>query len=141
SDVSRRKLGIVGVNEFAFVNEVPVERPPQDLARASASASSLASDVDSAAIASALKRVQCRPPLVSNFIAAARAGASIEQLSQSLHRGEPTRAERLELAPFAAVFEVLRHRSDTLLAKRGKRPQVFLANLGPIGVHQARAGF
>ncbi len=38
-------------------------------------------------------------------------------------------------------FEKLRDASDAFLAKNGKRPSVFLANLGPIAVHNARSTF
>ena len=40
----------------------------------------------------------------------------------------------------AAPFEALRDQADAL-ATRSQRPSVFLANLGPIAVHTARAGF
>ena len=38
-------------------------------------------------------------------------------------------------------FESLRKRSDTHKAKTGKLPQIFLANLGPVAKHTARAMF
>ncbi|REF00119.1 methylmalonyl-CoA mutase family protein [Thermomonospora umbrina] len=41
----------------------------------------------------------------------------------------------------AQDFEALRDRSDAHLAATGERPKVFLATLGPIAVHTARAGF
>jgi methylmalonyl-CoA mutase len=59
--------------------------------------------------------------------------------------------ERAELAPeptgglptvrYAQDFEELRDRSDTELAVAGTRPTVFLATLGPVAAHTARAGF
>jgi methylmalonyl-CoA mutase len=42
---------------------------------------------------------------------------------------------------YAQDFELLRDRSDTALADHGSRPSVFLATLGPIAAHTARAGF
>jgi methylmalonyl-CoA mutase len=41
----------------------------------------------------------------------------------------------------AEPFEHLRDRSDDVLARTGRRPQVFLANLGPISAFSARATF
>jgi methylmalonyl-CoA mutase len=41
----------------------------------------------------------------------------------------------------AGAYEALRDRSDALLAATGARPRVFLATLGPLAVHAARAGF
>jgi methylmalonyl-CoA mutase len=49
---------------------------------------------------------------------------------------EPLPALRL-----AEPFERLRDRSDRLLADTGKRPAIFLANLGPLAVFTARASF
>lgn len=42
---------------------------------------------------------------------------------------------------YAQDFEALRDASDTALASIGQRPQVFLATLGPLAVHTARASF
>ena len=41
----------------------------------------------------------------------------------------------------AAAYEDYRDRSDALLADTGARPRVFLATLGPLAVHAARAGY
>lgn len=38
-------------------------------------------------------------------------------------------------------FEALRDASDAILEKSGKRPRVFLANLGPVAIHNARSTF
>jgi methylmalonyl-CoA mutase len=42
---------------------------------------------------------------------------------------------------YAQEYEILRDRSDTYLAEHGQRPRVFLATLGPVATHTARAGF
>ncbi|MTV24014.1 methylmalonyl-CoA mutase [Nitriliruptoraceae bacterium ZYF776] len=49
--------------------------------------------------------------------------------------------EPLPVVRFADAFEALRDRSDAVLAATGQRPKVFLANLGPLAEHTARAGF
>ncbi len=41
----------------------------------------------------------------------------------------------------AAPYEALRDRSDAVLAATGSRPAVFLATLGPVAAHTARASF
>jgi methylmalonyl-CoA mutase len=41
----------------------------------------------------------------------------------------------------AAAYEVFRDRSDAHLAATGARPRAFLATLGPLAAHAARAGF
>ena len=42
---------------------------------------------------------------------------------------------------YAEGFEVLRDASDAYLAAHGERPKIFLATLGPVAAHTARAGF
>ena len=47
----------------------------------------------------------------------------------------------LPVVGLADDFEALRSASDRFLAASGARPRVFLANLGPVAVHTARATF
>ncbi len=47
----------------------------------------------------------------------------------------------LPVVTYAQDFEDLRDRSDAHLDATGERPKVFLATLGPIAVHTARASF
>jgi methylmalonyl-CoA mutase len=42
---------------------------------------------------------------------------------------------------YAEGFEALRDASDAHLASTGARPKIFLATLGPVAAHTARAGF
>ncbi|MGW3964052.1 methylmalonyl-CoA mutase family protein [Amycolatopsis sp. NPDC005003] len=42
---------------------------------------------------------------------------------------------------YAEGFEALRDASDAHLASHGSRPKIFLATLGPVAAHTARAGF
>ncbi|GAY10808.1 methylmalonyl-CoA mutase [Pseudonocardia sp. N23] len=53
----------------------------------------------------------------------------------------PTAAGGLPVYRAAAPFEDRRDRSDVLLAETGARPAAFLATLGPVAAHSARAGF
>ncbi|WP_424189520.1 methylmalonyl-CoA mutase family protein [Actinokineospora sp. G85] len=47
----------------------------------------------------------------------------------------------LPVVRYAEAYEELRDRSDRFLAETGARPKVFLATLGPVASHNARAGF
>ncbi|HEX3778223.1 MAG TPA: methylmalonyl-CoA mutase family protein [Pseudonocardiaceae bacterium] len=47
----------------------------------------------------------------------------------------------LPVRRYAADFEELRDRSDAVLAETGARPAVFLATIGPVAAHTARASF
>lgn len=51
----------------------------------------------------------------------------------------PTAAGALPLRRYAQDFEALRDRCDAHLAATGARPRVFLATLGPLAAHTARA--
>ncbi len=53
----------------------------------------------------------------------------------------PLRERPQQVRRLAVPFEALRYRSDTMLASHGSRPQIFLANLGAIHEHRARAAF
>lgn len=55
--------------------------------------------------------------------------------------GADTVAEPLTWISVAAPFETLRDRAEAYLEKTGKRPSVFLATLGPLAEHTARADF
>ncbi|SJZ74745.1 heterodimeric methylmalonyl-CoA mutase small subunit [Marinactinospora thermotolerans DSM 45154] len=53
----------------------------------------------------------------------------------------PTGPGALPQRRYAEDYETLRARSDAHLARTGERPRVFLATLGPLAAHTARAGF
>ncbi|MFN8049905.1 MAG: methylmalonyl-CoA mutase family protein [Acidimicrobiales bacterium] len=55
--------------------------------------------------------------------------------------GPATVIEPLGASRLAAGFEALRDASDAHLSATGSRPRVFLANLGPIATHTARASY
>lgn len=55
--------------------------------------------------------------------------------------GDTTTVTPLTPVYWAQEFEALRDQSDEFLATHGKRPQVFLINIGPISAHTARATF
>ncbi len=67
--------------------------------------------------------------------AASRAGAD------PYSKGDATECAPLVAIRWAQEFERLRDRSDAQLAASGSRPQVFLANIGAVSVHTARATF
>jgi methylmalonyl-CoA mutase len=73
-------------------------------------------------------------------VEAAEQGASLGQLARALgFYADPTTIAPLSPHPFARPFEALRDASDAWQATHGKRPRVFLANMGPIAHHTARA--
>ncbi len=66
---------------------------------------------------------------------------AVEQGGTSMSGGTPTQVRALPRVRWAQEFEQLRDASDAYLAATGSRPKVFLANLGPVAVHTARATF
>jgi methylmalonyl-CoA mutase len=128
-NLARRKEGITGVSEFPNVGERPVVRPAPDRA---------------ALRAAAARRVAgLRTPRPSfDVFNAAEQGSTIGQLDRVFAiRREPTGIAPLTPHPFAEPFEDLRDASDAWQTTHGKRPRVFLANMGPVAHHTARATY
>jgi len=78
--------------------------------------------------------------LTSAVFAAAGSGATVGAMATAL-KGDATSIPVLPRHRLAEKFEALRDASDAYLAKTGKHPAIFLANLGPIAKHTARASF
>ncbi|MCA9239950.1 MAG: methylmalonyl-CoA mutase subunit beta, partial [Planctomycetales bacterium] len=132
-DIAVRKEGITGVSEFPNVAETPVETPRADAATLRGQAVQKAKQAQATGV---------EATTVDALIDAAAAGASIGQMAAALgfyQQGEEIAP--LEARSFAEPFEQLRDASDVWLAKHGSRPLVFLANLGPIAHHTARATY
>jgi methylmalonyl-CoA mutase len=80
--------------------------------------------------------------MVGKVVEAAEMGASLGELATALgFHAEPITLPPLAPHMFARPFEELRDASDAWLATHGKRPSVFLANMGPASHHTARASF
>lgn len=142
-DIAKRKLPITGVSEFPALREQPVIRPAYDSSdiertiqatrterAAKTSIGSLVAAVTGADEASRF----------TNAVKALAAGATRQQIEAALG-GEAETVEQLHMRRFAAGFEKLRDASDAALQSTNRRPSIFLANMGPIAVHTARAGF
>jgi methylmalonyl-CoA mutase len=135
--VETRRIAITGVNEFPHVDEEKLERAQPSLERARARAKSAAEWSSSA-----LERLQTERG--SRFLSAidcVEHGAAFAALRSALTAGSAARATSLLRERLAQPFESLRDRADHELAQRGKRPAVFLANLGSIPEHKARASY
>jgi methylmalonyl-CoA mutase len=145
-NLARRKEGITGVSEFPDIGEAPIARPApdRDALRREASARVEAARRGNPALTdlaySGVKPDAGAP--VALAVEAAERGASIGELSLALgFHAEPTLLPPLAPHPFAEPFEALRDASDSWQALHGRRPRVFLANLGPVAHHTARATY
>jgi methylmalonyl-CoA mutase len=145
-NLARRKEGITGVSEFPNIGEAPIDRPAPDLGalrQAAAARVEAARSGSPALTAVAYAGAGPRPDSpVALTIEAAERGASIGQMAVALgFNAEPELRAPLTPHPFAEPFEELRSASDSWQSVHGKRPRVFLANLGPVAHHTARATY
>ena len=146
--VAKRKSSIVGVSEFASIDEAKVERKAidgQEVANALRK-SLLQADPESHQEAwvtlSKVNQDSKRKPgaLVDGCVEVTKMGGDILTMASVLRQGlpdlhiEPLRSWRL-----AEEWEALRDASDARLAKVGRRPRAFMANLGPIAAHKPRS--
>ncbi len=80
---------------------------------------------------------------VKAAVAAAAAGATLSDLCSALATGETSDPllTPVTIKRGAEPFENLRRRSEEFAKRTGSLPKVFLANMGPIPQHKARADF
>jgi methylmalonyl-CoA mutase len=142
-DLGKRKTPITGVSEFPHLREKKVERPSVDTKA-----------LEAAILATREKRAaDAKLKTLVGTVASASGTARFDAAVSALAQGATTFAVQqalgadtetvpaLHLNRFASSFEKLRDASDEYLAKNGKRPRIFLANMGPIAVHTARATY
>jgi len=146
-NLARRKDAITGVSEFPDLGERPLPRQPLDFATLRDGAVARLNQKAAQQAGEELRRTIAQhgasgDAVMPALIEAARHGATIGGIYAALTQ----KAERLDITPlaahrFAESFEALRDASDAWLARTGRRPAVFLANLGPIAHHTARATY
>ncbi len=140
-DIARRKAGITGVSEFPDVSEQQVSRVQPDFVALRAIATSRITKTRQ-------PDGEFKSALPSNhhfddLIKAAAQGATLGQMAEALgfRTGPSESITPFPLRSFAGEFEDLRAASDTWQAIHGRRPRVFLANMGSIAHHTARATY
>lgn len=144
--IAHRREVIVGVNMYPNLQEkLPDIRQIDHLQLHTARAVDLrhAREIrDADACQTALTEL-AQQRTVAAVLAAVRAGATLGELSCALAAAD-TAAPQVEPLPAhraAEQFEALRVTADAYTARTGQRPAVFLANMGPISQHKARADF
>ncbi len=140
-DIARRKAGITGVSEFPDASEQPLAQsaPTLETLRKSAADRMASRRRESDALAAVSAGADAMPAAVD----AASEGASVGQLAQALgwQASPATSVTPLPIRPFAEPFEQLRDAADAWHAEHGARPRVFLAKMGPVSHHTARASY
>lgn len=142
----------VGSNMYPNITEKPLELEPQDRSAFIAARESLVkarrAAADSEAVTAALKRMEaCSAERDGSFLNAAAdafaAGAQLSDLWQALNDGAHTEGGARPLPPhrWTEQFEAMRKRTEDFMAEKGENLKIFLANMGPIPQHKARADF
>jgi len=152
--VNRRRQVIVGTNLYPNLHEKPLEPHLPDYAairkeRANAVADYRVSGEteEDATIMERLGQVMenAEENFVPALIEAAAAGATIGELTRTLRSGaaeaEKQSIPALKNFRLSEAYEALRKASREYAASHGHLPQIFLANMGPLRLHKARADF
>ena len=152
-NLATRKQAVTGISEHPNVKEEAVVRPKPDLARVRVQAGnrlvSWRRDHSCEEPLAKLAKVAAtsRKPgaLTEAAVKAAEAGATLGQISAALVGNrpavQPAHVQPLATHPYAAAYEELRDASEAYAARNGKRPQVFLANMGKSVDFIARATY
>ena len=135
-----RKDRIVGNNMYPNMTEERIDARPESQAenmkaRKSAIEAYLA-NVDAKAAIAAIKADD-----VDSVIAAAQAGATIAELRKALGTAEVDEIKSIAAHRWSERFEALRETTEKFKASTGDNVKIFLANMGPIPQHKARADF
>lgn len=135
-----RKDRIVGNNMYANMTEERID------ARAENQAENL--KARTAAIEAYLANVDAKDAIAKisaddfdSAIAAAEQGATIAEIRKALGTSEVDDIKAIEAHRWSERFEALRETTEKFKAAKGDNVKVFLANMGPIPQHKARADF
>ena len=134
--LNKRKDRLVGTNMYANLGEPRAKPDPTDY---DAVASARVDAVKAARLTDAPTTLTSVPAMIE----AAEAGASIGQILTAM-RSDTT--DGLRVTPIlttrlATPFEMLRDDAAAYADANGHPPQIFMANLGPLKQHKARADF
>lgn len=150
-NLATRKQIVTGVSEHPDLRGENIARPKPDRNRLRLEASSrLVAWRRDHAYQAALGKVVAATTrksggLTEATVEAAVVGATLGQIATSIaaarNGAPPARVKPLAIHPYAAAYEELRDVSDQYTAKTGKRPQVFLANMGKTTDYIARSTY
>ncbi|MBV8451497.1 MAG: methylmalonyl-CoA mutase small subunit [Deltaproteobacteria bacterium] len=153
-NLATRRQIVTGISEHPLLTEQQLVRPHLDRAQlrveASARLVSWRRDHPGAGNLSELAQVAKQTSrtlgaLTEAAVKAAEAGATLGEISAAIREvpgtDEPARAQPLAIHPYAAAYEELRDASDRFAARTGKRPLVFLANIGTPAEFIARSTY
>ena len=141
-----RKDRIVGNNMYPNMTETLLETRAEDTAALKAQRTkdieAYLSDIDTKHVGEALAAFKADGS-VDKGIEAAFAGATIAELMAAVTDGKGAAETVTAIAPhrWSERFEALRRRTEDYKAEKNDNVKIFLANMGPIPQHKARADF
>jgi methylmalonyl-CoA mutase len=145
-DLYKRKESFIGTNLHPNPGEKPLSPTGSDPAavqeRRAGALKAFRTGQDAAKVNAALAALGQAPDM-EKALDAVKAGATLGQVTAALYQkaapGQKTQALVCERG--AVPFEKLRESMDAFVAAGNSRPKIFLANIGPIPQHKARADF
>ncbi len=149
---ARRQHILVGANQFANINETPLPLDAADYdtianERAAQVAQHRSTRADVTALLGHARQLRRQPDpdaieLVEAAAAAAAAGATLGELAEALRLSEdPLLIDALPAWRLSEPFETLRADALAYAVATGHKPSIFLATMGPLRQHKARAEF
>ncbi len=152
ADLAKRKSVLVGTNMYANVKEtLPEKRVFDKKAFIKKRAEFLqkyrvsGNTEKHSAIIDKLGKLgsSVSDELFETGVAAYVEGATLGEVANSLHSGveESFAVTPLKIYRLAEIFEELRDNAEEFKAKTGYLPKLFLATMGPVKQHKARADF
>lgn len=136
-NLASRRDRAVGVNMYANMTERPLEPRPHDRSAEVARAKSATSSAD----LSAVKYGSTDGSLIDAISGAMASGATFAQVRVALGVDGGMKAAPLAVHRWTEQFEAMRAATEKFQAERGDNVKIFLANMGPIPQHKARADF
>ncbi|WLR49710.1 acyl-CoA mutase large subunit family protein [Bacillus tianshenii] len=135
-DVESRKARIVGTNMYPNLDEKPLNTTAEQETTVADRVAVVKGYVEAAS------GVTIGFESFEKVMDAASEGVTVGMVMNALKEGtEAVEVKPLHVHRAAEPFEALRNAAASFKAENGRYPQVFLANLGPIPKHKARADF
>ncbi|MFS0553960.1 methylmalonyl-CoA mutase family protein [Brevibacillus sp. 179-C9.3 HS] len=146
ASINTRKKRVVGTNMYANTAEqaLQAESLPVIHEERAADARSYRMKRDTTLVSDTLKELANNPDeFIERAIKAALHGATVGDIAKAMRHADQveTIVQPLQIHRATERFEALRMQADDYVNKTGKRPTVFLAMMGPVAKHKARADF
>ena len=144
-NVEHRKDVLVGTNMYANIHDVPPTKMPDHTATFEERKAQIRKYREERKTQPQLAELQATSTesRLERAIAAAAQGATLGELSAALWDNKPEKPVITPLAPLrlSEPFEELREAALSFANRIGHAPKIFLANMGPLRQHKARADF